>query len=800
MELVRGIKITDYCDEKKLSTGERLDLFIKVCQAIQHAHQKGIIHRDLKPSNILVTVNDGVAVPKVIDFGIAKATQAELTGKTIFTRFHQFLGTPAYMSPEQAEMTSLDIDTRSDIYSLGVLLYELLTGKTPFDANELLKAGLDEMRRTIREKEPARPSTRVSTLRGEELTTTAKRRGLDAPKLINVLRGDLDWIVMKCLEKDRARRYETANGLASDIQRHLNNEPVVACPPSSVYRFQKMVRRNKLAFTAAGAVAAALVIGLAIALWQSVEKTRAYNRAVAAEREQFRLRGEAEAERNNAQSEAAKSRQVAQFLADMFHGVAPSVALGRDTTLLKDILDKAAQRIATELSNQPEVEIELRGKLADAYNELGLYREEAELARKSLEVARARFPAESAPVAEALFQMAGALNGLGQLEEAEEAARGSVAIRRKLLAAWQGDGFGATNAPAKHERFDPASLYHSLGELGHVFYNQGKHKQAETTYQEALALARKPRGDEHEDVATQLSDLGLTLWKKDELSKAEEAHREALAINRKLYGSNAHPYFARSVNNLGLVYQSQGKLDDARALYLEALEMTKKMVGPEHLHVVFSLHNLASVARDQSRLPEAERLTRDAIAMSKKLGNAGGIGRILDMDLCFLAEVLRDERRFDQAKEAASESLALRRKVLGNEHVDVAYTLLILATILDRQGKMADAEPLCRECLAIYEAKAPDHWRVFEARGLLGASLLAQRKYADAEPLLLSGCEGLKQREDTAPKVIRRELKPVIQDLVQLYEETGRPDRATEWKQKLVELEKAGVQPKADAR
>ena len=226
MELVRGIKITDYCDQNNLSTRQRLDLFMQVCQAIQHAHQKGIIHRDIKPSNILVTVNDGVAVPKVIDFGIAKATQGRLTDKTLFTAFEQFIGTPAYMSPEQAVMTSLDIDTRSDIYSLGVLLYELLTGKTPFDANALLQAGLDAMRRTIREVEPPKPSARLSTMLDAERATTASQRQTEPPKLIHLLKGDLDWIVMKCLEKDRGRRYETANGLAADIKRHLNTEPM----------------------------------------------------------------------------------------------------------------------------------------------------------------------------------------------------------------------------------------------------------------------------------------------------------------------------------------------------------------------------------------------------------------------------------------------------------------------------------------------------------------------------------------------------------------------------------------------
>jgi WD40 repeat protein len=262
MELVRGIPITDYCDQANLSTRERLELFIKVCQAIQHAHQKGIIHRDIKPSNILVTLHDGVPLPKVIDFGIAKATEGRLTDATPYTQLHQFMGTPAYMSPEQAEMSGLDIDTRSDIYSLGVLLYELLAGATPFDAKALVIAGIDAMRRTICELDPLRPSSRLATLGAAQLTTTAKRRSTEAPKLIRLLKGDLDWIVMKCLEKDRNRRYETANGVASDLKRHLNNERVTAGPPGAIYALRKFAARNRWPVIFSATAAALIVAGL----------------------------------------------------------------------------------------------------------------------------------------------------------------------------------------------------------------------------------------------------------------------------------------------------------------------------------------------------------------------------------------------------------------------------------------------------------------------------------------------------------------------------------------------------------
>src|SRR5215469_8766726 len=305
MELVRGIKITEYCDQNELDPAQRLKLFIQVCQAIQHAHQKGVIHRDIKPSNILVTIIDGMPIPKVIDFGIAKAIEGRLTDNTIFTAYEQFIGTPAYMSPEQAVMSGVDVDTRSDIYSLGVLLYELLTGRTPFETKYLLEQGIDGMRRTLRDEDPKPPSTVITTMHGSALKEVARSRHAEPLKLISQLRGDLDWIVIRALEKDRTRRYQTANGLAMDVQRFLDNEPVVACPPSRLYSLQKLVRRNNVTFIAGATVAAALIIATGVSTFFWYQESQMRKQAVAAE--QLAIAGEQRAENRARVSEAAYS-------------------------------------------------------------------------------------------------------------------------------------------------------------------------------------------------------------------------------------------------------------------------------------------------------------------------------------------------------------------------------------------------------------------------------------------------------------------------------------------------------------
>ena len=536
MELVRGVKITDYCDQNNLSTAGRLNLFIQVCHAIQHAHQKGIVHRDIKPSNILVTLQDGEPVPKVIDFGIAKATQGRLTDRTLFTAFEQFIGTPAYMSPEQAQLSSVDVDTRSDIYSLGVLLYELLTGRTPFETKELLQAGLDEIRRHIREVEPPKPSTRLSTLEAAALTTTAHHRATEPPKLLHLIRGDLDWIVMRCLEKNRARRYETANGLAMDLQRHLANETVEARPPSTAYLLQKLLARHRLVFGAAAAIAAALLAGIAVSTWQAVRATHAERLADARLQSELAARQEAEAQRQLA-VDRLRAEQAARQETERQKTLAE-----QERNRAQDAEKLAADRLQAELAARREAE--QQKVLADQQRVF------AEQERNRAQDAEKAAQTEAARSARAARLMQDMLKGAGPhvalVSDPKLLHRILDHTARVLLAEPEG-------AARSELRDGLTAVYYDLGD-----------------YATSTAFGGKWVGKDHPPLALALDQLGLSLMRHQRLADAEAVLREAVAVDRLV--SVAGTERSESLAMLGHLIQAlklDGKSDEAARLDTE---------------------------------------------------------------------------------------------------------------------------------------------------------------------------------------------------------------------------------------
>ena len=607
MELVRGVKITEYCDQNSLTTGERLNLFVQVCQAVQHAHQKGIIHRDIKPSNILVTMTeDGSASPVVIDFGIAKATTNQrLTDQTVFTAFEMLIGTPAYMSPEQAALTSVEVDTRTDIYSLGVLLYELLTGSTPFDTGELLKAGLDEVRRAICERDPVLPSTRLSKMTERDLTIVAIRRKSEPPKLIRIICGDLDWIVMKAMEKDRTRRYETAHGLALDIKRFLTNEAISAHPPSAIYKFHKLASRNKVLFTAIGVIAVLLVVSL-IAVTVSLAKERQ------ALRDKGTALGQAKADKSKADTEAAKSRQVTRFLEDMLQGVGPSVASGKDTKLLREILDKTAGRIGKELTNQPDVEVELRTLTGRVYREIGNY------------------------------------------DLAEKMYRAAVLLNREL--------FGPDSEQAAA----------SLNELGQALYLERKLPEAEGTHREALGIRRHIFGNLHPEVAASLNNLASVYRRQRRLAEAEELIREALEIRRKLFG-NESLEVADSLHNLCVVLGDAGKRAESEANARNLLEIRRRLLGNDHELVASAISDVAWATGGNGKLAESESLEGEALAIRRKV--LGDDHLDVTRSLSSLGERMRARGNLAESHAVLGAALSIQIKLFGENHPAVLDTL-----------------------------------------------------------------------------------------------------------------------------
>jgi eukaryotic-like serine/threonine-protein kinase len=824
MEYVPGPPITHYCDARKLNVRDRLELFVQVCEAVQHAHQKAIIHRDLKPANILVADIDGKAMPRVIDFGIAKVLSQPVSDESAFTRPGAMVGTPGYMSPEQADPSTEGVDTRTDVYSLGVILYELLTGLLPFDTKEWRDRPLHEVLRQLHEDDPQLPSTRVGAQK-ESSTQAAELRSTAPRQLVSLLRGDLDCITMKALEKDRARRYGSPSDFAADIERYLRNQAVLAVPPSAVYRARKFARRHRGALVTACTVAAVLIAAAVVSIRQSIRANR----------------------------EAAVAQAVNDFLQNDLLAQASAANQSGPSTKpdphleVRTALDRAAARIAGKFDRQPEVEAAIRTTIGKTYLDLGMYPEARTQLERALELQRRVVGAESPQTLRTTASLAVALENQGKYPEAEKLLGQSLDIQRRMLG-------------PEH----PDTL-RSMNSLAVVYYYEGKYAQAEALCGQVVQIRRRLLGPEHHDTLASTNILAVVYEQEGKYPQAEALHGQTLEIERRVLGPE-HPDTQASMNNLANVYQSEGKYAQAEVLYTQTLEIVRRVLGPEHRSTLLSMNNLAEAYETEGKYSEAEALHSQLLEIRRRvlgpehpdtqasidnLANVylaegkyaqaevlciqtlDGVRRVLGPENRFtllsmnnLAEAYAGEGKYPQAEDLYSQLLEIRRRVLGPEHPDTLYALSGFASMYQREGKYAlaesyeaqalagrrhalgpehpdtmqsaadlalaylsqgefiESEPLAREALQFNQKKQPDSWQRFRAESLLGASVTGEKKYAEAEPLLLEGYQGMFARKDRidAPDLYHLDL--AHRWIVQLYQAWGKPDRVAEWKQK----------------
>ncbi|MFT5050395.1 MAG: serine/threonine protein kinase [Chlamydiales bacterium] len=750
MELVRGVPITEYCSRASLGISERLELFVGVCGAIQHAHRKGIIHRDIKPSNVLVTRSDGVPVPKVIDFGIAKATSAEMAAKGLRTRLDQVIGTPAYMAPEQADGGGGDVDTRADVYSLGVLLYELLTGTQPFDTPAAHETGYGELLQTIRERRPPKPSTRALTTNKSTSKTTK-----DATSLSNRLRGDLDWIVMKALEKERSRRYGSAHEFAEDIVRYQAGKAVVAAPPSTSYRLRKLVQRRKKTIAALAAIVFLLIagsIGTGIGWWKTNRANRDLAEALAEEARQAERATSAEAE---ASKRADELNQVATFQAAQLRDLDVQLMGVR---MRADLIRAAGEGQSQDLTRVIE---------GLNFTSLALSSLNENVLGQTVDAIDAQFGDQPRVQARLLETIAITFRELGLLDAAFDPQQRALGLFRAEF----GD---------EH----PETLF-AAGNMGTLLQRQGKLQGAEPYFQEALAL-RRIMGEEHPQTLTVINNMGVLLQALGRYSEADLYLQEALDAKRRVLGSESRSTL-QSINNMGILRQSEGRLPEAEAYWREALDGRRRALGDDDPDTLLSINNMAGLLMSQRRFEESEALFREALEGRRQVLGDDHPDTLVSMNN--MGSILAMQGRAVESEPYSRAALEGYRRILGSAHHHTLGAINNMATLLHSQGKLVEAEAHYREALAGSRlALGDDHPATLQSINSVGDVLRVRGKLSESEAFLQEGVEGARRvlgEEHVETLRIEDYLALLLIDLVESARMSADDQRLGEWLAKL---------------